>query len=129
MPDAYSYARARVAATLSRMSTGTITLTRTTRADPSPATPHIPGAATTATYTLVGRADGTAGSYADGVTILATDRMVIASPKATLSGAVVDIVPRMTDVLAIDGKVHAIKKIDAVPAAGTPARFHIFIAS
>lgn len=129
MSDAYAFARGRVAATLSRMSTGVITLTRTTRSDPSPSTPHIPGASTTAVYTLVGRADGTAGSYADGVTILATDRMVIASPKATLSGAAVDIVPRMTDVLAIDGKVHAIKKIDAVPAAGPAARFHIFIAS
>ncbi len=129
MSDAYAFARGRVAAAVNRWNTGTITLTRTTRADPAPETPHIPGAATTSTYTLSARADGVAGVYADGTTILATDRMVIVSPKAALNGATVDIVPRQSDVLAIDGKVHAIKKIDAVPAAGTAARFHIFIAS
>lgn len=128
--DAYEQMRDDVAAVLETWNTGTITLTRETRAEPDAETPWQPGAVTsTDVYTLAARADGTAGEYADGITVLATDRMVIASPRATLNGAVVDIVPQITDTLEIDGEVRVIKKIEAVPAAGPAARFHIFIAS
>lgn len=129
MVDSYSPMRADVAAILKTWKTGTVTLTRTTRADPEPETPWIPGEASTIVYTLDARADGTAAEYADGTTILATDRLLIVSPKATLNGAVVDIVPRMSDTLTIDGAAKVIKKIDAVPAAGPAARFHVFVAS
>jgi len=38
-------------------------------------------------------------------------------------------VPVMTDVLTIDGEQRAIKKIDAVPASGPAAMFHLFVES
>lgn len=127
--DLYAPKRARVAAMIKRWSTGTVMLTRTTNAPADDATPWIPGAATLVVYRLDARADGVAGEYADGATVLATDLKVIASPKATLDGVTVDLVPRMTDVLTIDGAEKAIKKIDAVPASGPAAMFHIFVES
>lgn len=108
---------------------GTITLTRTTTGTPDPATPWIPGTPTTAVYTLSARVDGVLADRVDGTTILATDLIVIASSQATLSGSLVDFVPRMSDTLAIDGAAKTIKRIDAVPAAGAAARFNIFVAS
>lgn len=109
---------------------GAVTLTRTTRAAPDASTPQTPGAVTaTDVYTLDARVDGVAAEFIDGTTIVATDRMAIVSPKATLGGAVVDIVPRMSDVLTVDGAAKVIKKIEAVPASGPAARFHVFIAS
>ncbi len=118
-----------VARQIGRYGTGTVTLTRTTTGTPDPATPWIPGTPTTAVYTLSARVDGVVADQVDGTTILATDLMVIASPLATLAGVPVDIVPRQADTLTIDGAVKAIKKIEAVPAAGAAARFHIFVAS
>jgi len=128
--DAYEQMRDDVAAVLETWNTGTITLTRETRAEPDAETPWRPGAVTsTAVYTLDARADGTAGEYADGTVVLATDRMVIASPRATLNGAAVEIIPEMTDTLTIEGETKVIKKIDAVPAAGPAVRYHMFISS
>lgn len=118
-----------VARQIGRYGSGTVTLIRTTTGTPDPATPWIPGTPTTAVYTLSARVDGVVAEHVDGTTILATDLMVIASPQATLEGAPVDLVPGLSDTLAIDGATKAIKKIDAVPAAGAAARFHIFVAS
>jgi hypothetical protein len=131
MVDLYAPKRRRVALILKRWNTGTISLTRTTPGTPDPTTPWIPGTPTLDVYGLDARANGVDAEYVNHETILATDLMVIASPKArhTPDGAVVDIVPRMTDVLKIDGAQKAIKKIEAVPAAGPAARFHIFVAS
>lgn len=108
---------------------GTVTLTRTTTGTPDAGTPWIPGAPSTAVYTLAARVDGVATDQVDGTTILATDLIVIASPKATLAGATVDLVPASSDTLAIDGAVKIIKRVDAVPAAGPAARFNIYVAS
>lgn len=127
--DRYASKRRRVARIIAKWSTGTVTLTRTTPGTPDPSTPWIPGAATTAVYTLAARVDGVVADQVDGTTILATDLMVMASPKATLAGASVDLVPRISDTLAIDGATKVIKKIEQVPAAGAAVRFHIFIAS
>jgi hypothetical protein len=118
-----------VARQIGRYGSGTVTLTRTTTGTPDPATPWIPGTPTTAVYTLSARVDGVVAEHVDGTTILATDLMVIASPRATLEGEPVDLVPGLSDTLTIDGAAKAIKKIDAVPAAGAAARFHIFVAS
>lgn len=135
--DLYAPKRARVARMAKLWSTGTITLTRSRPAAPEPETPWIPGTPTLDVYALDARSDGVADEYVNGETILATDLMVIASPKArhTLSdgdpadGAIVDLAPRMTDLLTIDGARKVIKKIEAVPASGPPGVFHIVIAS
>lgn len=127
--DRYASKRRRVARIIAKWNTGTVTLTRTTPGTPDPSTPWIPGSPSTATYTLQARVDGVAADRIDGTTILATDLMVIASPRATLAGVAVDLVPQITDTLAIDGAVRAIKKIEAVPAAGAAARFHLYVAS
>ncbi len=130
MSDPYAAKRARVAAKIKKWKTGTVTLTRTTPGAPDPATPWVPGAPTTVVYTLDARVDGVSNDYVDEVTILATDEMMIASPKATTAaGAVVDIVPQMDDAVHVDGELRTIKKIEQIPSAGPPARFHIFIAS
>lgn len=128
--DRYAAKRRRVARIISEWNTGTITLTRTTTGAPDPSTPWTPGAPTTAVFTLAARVDGVTADYVDGTTVLATDLLVIASPKARDAGGdVVDIVPTMADEIAIDGAAKVVKKIEAVPAAGPAARFHIFIAS
>lgn len=106
-----------------------ITLLRISRAPSAPGTPWSPGAPATTTYVLDGYVSGDVSKYADGTSILASDLMVVASPKATLDGVVVDIEPRMTDTLTIDGHVRAIKRVRPSPAAGAPALFRIFVAS
>ncbi|KAF0102233.1 MAG: hypothetical protein FD144_2668 [Rhodospirillaceae bacterium] len=127
--DPYAYARERTVDALAQWSTGTVTLTRTTPGTPDPSTPWIPGSPSTAIYTLAARVDGVAADRIDGTTILATDLMVIASPRATLAGAAVDLVPQISDTLSIDGAAKTIKKIEQVPAAGAAVRYHIFVAS
>jgi hypothetical protein len=138
MADRYSYARSRVAAKLAEFDIGTVTLTRVTPgALPDADKPWEPGTPTLDVYELDARADGVSAQYVDDTLIVATDLMVIVSPKAvhTLTdgeaadGAVVDIVPVMSDTLTIDGAEKAIKKIEAVPASGDAAVFHIFVAS
>jgi len=130
MSDAYDFARGRVAATLNKWSVGTVTLTRSTPGTPDPSTPWIPGTPTTATYTLDARVDGVIAEYVNDTTILATDEMVIASPKARdVDGNVVDLEPRQSDTLQVDGSTRVIKQIKAVPASGQAAVFHIIVAS
>lgn len=129
MVDLYASKRRRVAKLIKRWSTGVVTLTRSSLAAPEVETPWVPGAATTNVYTLDARVDGVIDDYINGSTILATDRMVIASPKASLDGVVVDIEPRSSDVLSIDGEAVVIKEIKAIPAAGAAAMFHIIIGS
>ncbi len=130
MTDPYASKRARVAAKIKLWSTGTVTLTRSTPGTPDPSTPWIPGTPTTATYTLDARVDGVIAEYVNDTTILATDEMVIASPKARdADGNVVDLEPRQSDTLAVDGAARVIKQIKAVPASGQAAMFHIIVAS
>lgn len=128
MVDVYAHKRRRVARMIKRWSTGTVTLTRSIPATPSAQTPWVPGT-TLSVYTLDARVDGVNAEYINGTTILATDRMVIASPEALLAGEVVSIEPRSSDVLSIDGDEVVIKEVKAIPAAGLAALFHIVIAS
>lgn len=130
MSDVYAPKRARVAAILKRWKTGVVVLKRTTIGASAPTTPWIPGTLTTEVFVLDARVDGAPAEYVNETTILATDLMAIVSPKvANEDGAIIDIVPRMSDTLTIDGADKVIKKIEAVPAAGVAARFHIFVAS
>lgn len=115
---------------IKRYGSGTVTLVRATAGAPDADTPWVPGAPSLDVYTLDARVDGVTADHLVDTSIVATDLVVIASPKATASsGAVVDIEPRMTDTLQIGGVPKAIKKIEAVPAAGPAARFNLFVAS
>lgn len=119
-----------VARKIKQYGSGTVTLTRSTPGTPDPDTPWTPGAPTLVTYTLDARVDGVSDDDLKDTSIVSTDLVAIASPKATdPDGDVVDIDPQMSDVLTIDGAAKTIKKIEAVPAAGPAARFHIFVAS
>lgn len=137
MADPYTSKRRRVARIIGKWKTGTVTLTRSTPGTPDPATPWIPGTPTLDVYELDARIDGVTADQIDGTTVLATDLVVIASPKArhtesdgeNADGAVTDIVPKITDALSIDGDVKVVKRIQPYPAAGLAALFHIFIAS
>jgi hypothetical protein len=100
---------------------GVVTLTRTTTAEPNPATPWIPGEETTASFTLDATARGVPTKYVDGTLILASDLLVTAAVHPSVT-------PKMGDGLTIDGVSHAIKKIEPKPAAGTPVAFLIFAA-
>lgn len=144
MSDAYTYVRERVAGGIARFKTGTVTLTRTTRAAPADATPWIPGAATLDVYDLdvvvktISTIRGAGAKYADGTVVLASDLWVITSPKARhtmhagspVDGSpVVDLEPEMTDTITIDGSVKTIKEITPMRAAGAAVRFNVFVAS
>lgn len=106
-----------------------ITLSRTTRSPSASETPWLPGPPETSSYVLDGYISGDASKYADGTTVLASDLMVVASPRATLDGESVEIEPVVTDTLTIDGEVKAIKRVRPSPAAGAPALYRIFVAS
>lgn len=128
--DAYSNLRELVAGTIAAWKAGTVTLTRTAVAASETTTPWIPGAVTTTdVYELDAVVRGVADDYVDGVTIVVTDLMVIASPIARLSGETAAIVPNMTDTIQIDGATKAIKQIKPAPASGDAAVFRIFVAS
>jgi len=130
MADRYDYARSRVAAKLAEFNTGTVELLRQEFGVADPATPWKPSRPVPVVYSTDARADGVSAEHIDGAVVVATDRIVIMSPNVTdEDGVASSIVPRMTDIVKIDGVEHAIKKIEAVPAAGDAACFHIFIAS
>lgn len=139
MVDPYAAKRARVAAVIKRWNSGTITLTRKTPGEREEGAGAWTAPPTTLdVYALDARVDGVAAEHVDGTLILATDRVVIMSPKARhtysdgepVTGTpTVDLEPRPSDVLQIDGKDEVIKKIEAVPAAGPAAMFHIFVAA
>lgn len=135
MPGAMDRHRASVARIIAKWKTGDVTLTRVICADSEPETPWIPGAPTFDVYALEARVDGVTADMVDGTTVHATDLVVIASPKArhtdgeAADGAVVDIVPAITDILTIDGQAKVIKRVQPYPAAGPAAMFHIFVAS
>src|SRR5690349_881300 len=120
MMDSYGYLHGLAADTIATWKTGAVTLTRTTRAAADPETPSTPGAATTEVFNLDAVVKGTSEQYVDETTILATDLMVVASPKARRAsdGAVVEIDPQMSDTLQIDGATKVIKAIKPSPAAG-----------
>lgn len=108
-----------------------VTLIRTNRAAPAGDTPWQPGAPTTETYTLDAVVKGVAAKYIDGKTIIASDRLLIASPKAkrVSDGVVVDLEPRMTDKLQIGGKETTVKRVDKPSDGGVVAKYRIFVAA
>lgn len=114
-----------------------ITLTKTVPGTPDPATPWLPGTPTTDIFELDAKVDGVAAQYIDGTTVLASDLVVVASPKARhithngapADGAVVDLDPEMADTLQIGGADKAIKRILPAEDGGVIALFRIFVAS
>ena len=129
--DRYAPKRRRVARILRRWATGDVILMRSTTLAPDPATPWIPGEATTVEYTLDARTDGTIAAQMPGTTVQMTDLVLIASPVArrVSDGVEVEIVPVEADRLTVDGVRHTVKRVEAVPAAGPPALFKIYLAS
>ena len=113
-----------VAAAYAEVKQGTITLSHTVTAAPDPATPWIPGTATTTTHTLDGIADAVTVDQANAKYI---DGTVITTADLVVSCAVPPIVPAMTDTLTLDGVVRTIKKIVQEPAVGIPVMFKIFV--
>jgi hypothetical protein len=114
----------------------TITLIRTIRA--AGTVPWERGAVTTTyVYEFKAKITGAAAQYVDGSVVLASDLMVIAGAKArhTLTdgepadGAVVDLAPRMTDVLQIDGTDKVIKKIVVAHEGDAVALHRLFVTS
>lgn len=136
--DPYASKRRRVARKLKKWSTGNVTLSRKTRGERDPEKKWVPGEATIDIYRLDAVVNGVAAEFVNGKEIVASDLQVDASPKAThVSSAgvdlnppvVVDLEPRMSDTLQVDGEEKVIKGIKAFPTAGPAAKFLIFVAS
>lgn len=107
----------------------TLSLIRIAHAARAEETPWQPGEPTETTYSLDAFVTGVTAQYIDGTTVIASDLMVVASPRATLAGAPVDLVPQMGDLIVIDGQRKEIKRISPAPAAGAPALYRIFVAA
>ena len=123
MADIYTRMQGTADRLLAKYAQGTVTLSRTTTADPDPETPWIPGAETTVVYTLSATVKGVSQKFVDGTLILATDLEVTAAVTATdENGAEVSLDPDMTtDTLSIDGQAVTIIRDLSIPAAGTKA--------
>lgn len=116
----YDELQTEASALLAEFGQGTVILTRST-STPDPATPWEPGTTSTSTYTLNAVVSGVASKYVDGTLIKASDLMLTAAVHA-------EVTPEMGDLISIDGGVaKAIKKIEPMPAAGTPVAFLIFV--
>lgn len=64
--------------------------------------------------------DQATAKFVDGTTIMASD--------LTVTCAVPEVIPNMSDTLTLDGVDRAIKKIVVIPAAGTPVAVKIIVA-
>jgi len=121
----YSRMTATASRLMSRFAQGSIALTRTTPGEPDPATPWLPGEATTTTYTLDATVaavtvDQANAKFIDGTTIVMSDLVI--------TSAVPPVAPVMTDTITMDGVAKAIKKIIQLPAAGVAVAYKIFVA-
>lgn len=74
---------------------------------------------TTVTYDLAATVRGVSKQYIDGTLVVAGDLMVIY--------AVPPVVPETTDIVVIDGLDYVVKRVQQIPAAGTPAAFRLFV--
>ncbi|MGX9120330.1 hypothetical protein ACWTU6_27245 [Mesorhizobium sp. BHbsci] len=90
---------------------GVVSLERVTTADSDPATPWIPGEATTTVYPLDAVVKRVHQRYENGVLIVETGDLV--------TFAVPAVAPSLTDKLIIDGAERAITNLTPIPAAGT----------
>lgn len=111
---------------LAEFKQGTVTLQKTVPGAPDPATPWLPGAPTTETHDLeatvsTAYVENASAAYQDGSLIEMSDLIVTC--------AVPPVAPSLDDGIIIDGKPHTIKQINAIPAAGTPVAFKIFVGS
>lgn len=128
----FNYGRVRDTASrlLAKFAQGAVTLTRTTVAASEPSTPWLPGAPTTTVYALDATVRGVSQDLVDGTTILASDLEVTAGPLArnTTTGVTAALTPRPSDTISIDGKVHALKLVKSIPAAGVAAVHKLVVA-
>lgn len=116
----YDELQAEASELLAEFGQGSVVLSRTTTT-PDPSAPWEPGTPSTTTYPLDAVVSGVASKYVDGTLIKASDLMITAAVHA-------EVTPQMGDAVSIDGGVaKAIKRIEPMPAAGTPAAFMIFV--
>ena len=120
----YDEMQAVAAGLLAEFKQGVVMLMQMTPGTPDPATPWIPGEPTETTYELdatvsAAYVNNASATYEDGSLILASDLIVTC--------AVPPVAPQMGDRLAIDGRSYSIKQVNALPAAGTPAAYKIFV--
>ncbi|MBB4000964.1 hypothetical protein [Aurantimonas endophytica] len=111
---------------LAEFNQGTVTLQKTVPGAPDPNTPWLPGAPTTETYDL----DATVSTaYVENASAAYQDGSLIEMSDLIVTCAVPPVAPSLDDIITIDGKPHTIKQINAIPAAGTPVAFKIFVGS
>lgn len=120
MSDFYGEMQDVASELLEEFKQGTVTLYRSTTS-PNPDAPWEPGAPTITPFTLNAVVRGAPFNYVDGSLIVASDLMVTAAVHP-------DVTPQMGDTITIGGGTpKPVKKIEAMPAAGTPVAFLIFV--
>lgn len=127
MPINYTDLQARARTLLAANKTGVVTIKRRLSSLQDASEAYDPPTITYDVYTLAAVVFGVTDEYVND-TVSWDDLNVTTSPVATLAGSPVSIVPQMGDELSIDGETHRIKKIEQVPAAGTPVIYMIFVA-
>lgn len=117
-----------------KYNTGEIVLKRPTNAlqDPDAAFSQIVATRTYDTYRLDAVVIGVTDEYVKDTTVTMDDLMAVTSSLATKIVGLVEtpnqlLEYEMTDEFYIDGKIHAIKKIERIPAAGVASGWLIFI--
>lgn len=105
---------------LTDLAQGVVQLKRITTADPDPATPWIPGAATATTYPLRAAVRRLHQRYEGGVLVVETGDLV--------TFAVPEVMPVLTDRLVIDGAERVITSLTPIPGAGTVAAWKAWCA-
>lgn len=122
----FDYGRMQKTATrlLTRFAQGIITLTRVTPGTPDPETPWLPADPSVTTYELQATVaavtlDQANAKYIDGTVITSSDLVVTcAAPPVR---------PQLGFFVNIGGVAQVIKKIVALPAAGTPVAYKLFV--
>jgi hypothetical protein len=124
----FDYGRMQGTATrlMQRFKQGVVTLTRVTAGTPDPATPWIPGTATTTTYELDAITKSVEDKFVDGTTILATDTQIKTGALMTrthinaapAAAETVETLIAPGDVVAIDGHAVTVVREMRFPKAG-----------
>lgn len=119
MSDFYSELSGVATEVLTEFKQGVVTLTRAGTSTPGANSWDPPTESDPVTYTLSAVAKGVSKEFIDGTAIVATDLQVTC--------AVPPVAPLMTDAIEVDGRGVTILRIDAIPPAGTPVAYRLFL--
>ena len=138
MSDAF-YAEMQEVATdiLTEFAQGDVRLVRSVPGTPDADRPWLPGIPGSMTYRLSATVSGVQRRFVDGTLVVGTEDQAVVAVVAThietdgvaVPPATVSIEPTMSDSFLVDGVARKIKKVVAIPEAGTPVAFAVVMES